>query len=171
MGHEDRHLRRGRDGHLHGTHHSHHLRTMVRLSRQLLSTLKINIRRALCSDLVYVILFPQLLCVVHFPDWCNTYGSLFSYCLGLSIRVTGGESLVGLPPLIHFPGFQEPTQEEVTNIFSFLTENWTDYIRTLSPQDKIIFFIFRLRRPRWKTEGRLEHSYSHSEPLPCCSLS
>ena len=70
-------------------------------------------RRALCSDLVYVILFPQLLCVVHFPDWCNTYGSLFSYCLGLGIRVTGGESLVGLPPLIHFPGFQEPTQEEV----------------------------------------------------------
>ena len=60
-----------------------------------------------------MILFPQLLCVVHFPDWCNTYGSLFSYCLGLSIRVTGGESLVGLPPLIHFPGFQEPTQEEV----------------------------------------------------------
>ena len=86
---------------------------MVRLSRQLLLTLRINIRRALCSDLVYVILFPQLLCVVHFPDWCNTYGSLFSYCLGLSIRVTGGESLVGLPPLIHFPGFQEPTQEEV----------------------------------------------------------
>jgi len=68
---------------------------------------------ALCSDLVYVILFPQLLCVVHFPDWCNTYGSLFSYCLGLGIRVTGGESLVGLPPLIHFPGFQEPTQEEI----------------------------------------------------------
>ncbi len=44
------------------------------------------VARALCSDLVYVILFPQLLCVVHFPEWCNTYGSLFSYCLGLSIR-------------------------------------------------------------------------------------
>ena len=42
---------------------------------------------ALCSDLVYVILFPQLLCVVHFPEWCNTYGSLFSYCLGLTIRL------------------------------------------------------------------------------------
>ena len=44
------------------------------------------VARALCSDLVYVILFPQLLCVVHFPEWCNTYGSLFSYCLGLGIR-------------------------------------------------------------------------------------
>merc|ERR1719334_2689049 len=53
---------------------------------------------ALCSDLVYVILFPQLLMVVHFPKYCNTYGSLFSYCLGLFIRFTGGEKLIGLPP-------------------------------------------------------------------------
>ena len=29
------------------------------------------------------------------------------------IRVSGGEALVGLPPLIHFPGFAEPTEEEV----------------------------------------------------------
>jgi high affinity choline transporter 7 len=38
--------------------------------------------RALCSDLVYVILFPQLLMTVHFKEYCNTYGSLFAYCLG-----------------------------------------------------------------------------------------
>jgi hypothetical protein len=40
--------------------------------------------RALCSDLVYVILFPQLLMTVHFKEYCNTYGSLFAYCLGKS---------------------------------------------------------------------------------------
>jgi len=68
---------------------------------------------ALCSDLVYVILFPQLLMVVHFPKHCNTYGSLFAYCLGLVIRVSGGEALIGLPPLIHFPGFAEPSEEEL----------------------------------------------------------
>jgi len=68
---------------------------------------------ALCSDLVYVILFPQLLMVVHFRKHVNTYGSLFAYCLGLGIRFTGGEALVGLPPLIHFPGFQEPTEDEL----------------------------------------------------------
>lgn len=68
---------------------------------------------ALCSDLVYVILFPQLLCVVHFPEWCNTYGSLFSYCLGLSIRLCGGEKLIGLPPLIEFPGFEPPSALEL----------------------------------------------------------
>ena len=57
---------------------------------QLGETLKIVINRwinnfvlrALCSDLVYVILFPQLLMTVHFSEYCNTYGSLFAYCLG-----------------------------------------------------------------------------------------
>ncbi|TRY80455.1 hypothetical protein TCAL_08824 [Tigriopus californicus] len=38
---------------------------------------------AMCSDLVYVILFPQLLIVVHFKDWVNTYGSLVAYLLGM----------------------------------------------------------------------------------------
>jgi len=68
---------------------------------------------ALCSDLVYVILFPQLLMVVHFKEYCNTYGSLFAYCLGLLIRLCGGEKLVRLPPLVYFPGYAEPSPEEV----------------------------------------------------------
>ncbi len=40
----------------------------------------------MCSDLVYVILFPQLLIVVHFKEWCNTYGSLSAYIVGLFFR-------------------------------------------------------------------------------------
>ena len=42
--------------------------------------------RAMCSDLVYVILFPQLLMVVHFKDQCNTYGSLTAYIVGMFFR-------------------------------------------------------------------------------------
>ena len=30
--------------------------------------------------------------------------------------MSGGEALVGLPPLVHFPGFAEPSEEEVINI-------------------------------------------------------
>uniref|UniRef100_A0A0K0EGU3 High-affinity choline transporter 1 n=1 Tax=Strongyloides stercoralis TaxID=6248 RepID=A0A0K0EGU3_STRER len=56
----------------------------------------------LCADLVYVILFPQLLCVVYFEK-SNTYGSLCGYIVGLVIRLSGGEPLVHLPPVIHFP--------------------------------------------------------------------
>lgn len=37
--------------------------------------------RYLCADLVYVILFPQLICVVYMKD-SNTYGSLAGYGVG-----------------------------------------------------------------------------------------
>jgi high affinity choline transporter 7 len=44
----------------------------------------------LCSDFVYVMLFPQLTCVVYFRD-VNTYGSLAGYIMGLFFRLAGGE--------------------------------------------------------------------------------
>ena len=61
----------------------------------------------LCSDLVYVILFPQLLCVVHLPSWTNTYGSLVGYLVAWFFRLTGGEELVSLPALIEYPFYDE----------------------------------------------------------------
>ncbi|XP_054746897.1 high-affinity choline transporter 1 [Anastrepha obliqua] len=73
---------------------------------------------SMCSDLVYVILFPQLLMVVHFKKHCNTYGSLAAYIVALFIRLSGGEALLGLPPLIHFPGYDAETQ---TQLFPFRT--------------------------------------------------
>lgn len=39
----------------------------------------------LCADLVYVILFPQLVCVVYFKH-SNTYGSVTGYIGGFSCR-------------------------------------------------------------------------------------
>lgn len=76
------------------------------------------ISRSMCSDLVYVILFPQLLMVVHFKKHCNTYGSLAAYIIALFIRLSGGEALLGLPALIHFPGYDEENQ---TQLFPFRT--------------------------------------------------
>lgn len=64
---------------------------------------------SMCSDLVYVILFPQLLMVVHFKDYCNTYGSLAAYIIAFVVRVSGGEPVMGLPALIHYPGYVEET--------------------------------------------------------------
>ncbi|KAI3381397.1 hypothetical protein SNEBB_005192 [Seison nebaliae] len=58
----------------------------------------------LCADLVYVILFPQLLLVVHWQK-ANTYGSLASYVLGLTFRLLVGEPVVRLPASIRFPGY------------------------------------------------------------------
>ncbi|RWS14213.1 high-affinity choline transporter 1-like protein [Dinothrombium tinctorium] len=71
----------------------------------------------LSSDLVYVILFPQLVCVVHFKKHCNTYGSLAAYIVGLLLRGLGGESILGLPPLIKYPWYNE----EDGQLFPFRT--------------------------------------------------
>nr|XP_039265400.1 high affinity choline transporter 1-like [Styela clava] len=55
----------------------------------------------LCSDFVYVILFPQLLCVIYFDP--NTYGSICAFTLGLILRLGGGEPAFKLDPFIHYP--------------------------------------------------------------------
>ena len=60
----------------------------------------------LCSDLVYVILFPQLCCVIYFQDG-NAYGAAFGYFMGLLFRIGGGERKIGLKPFIRFPFYSE----------------------------------------------------------------
>lgn len=72
----------------------------------------------MCSDLVYVILFPQLLMVVHFKEYCNTYGSLAAYIIAFLVRVSGGEQLMHLDPLIKFPGWDEENKRQ---LFPFRT--------------------------------------------------
>ena len=61
----------------------------------------------LCSDLVYVILFPQLLCVVYVPH-TNTYGSLFAYIIGFIFRILIGEPSLNIPAWIHFGPYIPP---------------------------------------------------------------
>lgn len=48
--------------------------------------------------------------VVHFKNYCNTYGSVASYIIGLFFRVAGGEPLIDLEPFIHFPGWNGKEQ-------------------------------------------------------------
>uniref|UniRef100_A0A915JCU9 High-affinity choline transporter 1 n=1 Tax=Romanomermis culicivorax TaxID=13658 RepID=A0A915JCU9_ROMCU len=63
----------------------------------------------LSSDLVYVILFPQLLSVVYMSK-VNTYGSIAGYAVGLIARGVGGEPLLDFSPIIEFWGFEGGTQ-------------------------------------------------------------
>ncbi|XP_070694325.1 high-affinity choline transporter 1-like [Pempheris klunzingeri] len=58
----------------------------------------------LSSDLVYVIIFPQLLSVL-FIKGTNTYGSVAGYIFGLLLRIGGGEPYLKLPPFIFYPGW------------------------------------------------------------------
>lgn len=67
----------------------------------------------LSSDLVYVIIFPQLLCVL-FIKGTNTYGSVAGYVFGLILRIGGGEPYLHLPPFIYYPGWI--TQEKIHHL-------------------------------------------------------
>ena len=81
----------------------------------------------LCADLVYVILFPQLLCVVYFKR-SNTYGCLLGYgggferaqhvdrlltggrfVVGMLLRLSGGEPLLHLPSFVQYPMYDAAT--------------------------------------------------------------
>lgn len=78
----------------------------------------------LCSDLVFVILFPQLVGAVHIP-FVNTYGSIVAYIIGLFFRISGGEDLIGLTPLIKYPLYKDKVQyfpfRTMTMLISFIT--------------------------------------------------
>ena len=56
----------------------------------------------LSSDLVYVILFPQVVAIFYLP-FANSYGSLCGIIMGLFFRITGGEPLLGIPGVICYP--------------------------------------------------------------------
>ena len=56
----------------------------------------------LCSDLVYCVLFPQLLLALYDPR-ANRWGSYAGMVVSATIRVATGEPLLGLPRLLPLP--------------------------------------------------------------------
>src|SRR4051794_17911683 len=71
----------------------------------LLMALKVQSVQALwffTSDLVYVLLFPQLVCALFDPR-ANRTGSMAAFFVSLALRIGGGEPLFGFAPLIPYP--------------------------------------------------------------------
>jgi solute carrier family 5 (high affinity choline transporter), member 7 len=71
----------------------------------LLMALKVQSVQALwffTSDLVYVLLFPQLVYALFDPK-ANRIGSIAAFSVSLAMRVAGGEPLLGIPALIQYP--------------------------------------------------------------------
>jgi len=95
---------------------------------------------ALSSDLVYVLLFPQLLIVVYFKEHCNTYGSLVSFLLAFFLRAAGGEDVLGIPVLIKYPSFDE---ENNLQLFPFRTLCMIVSLVTLVVVSKLAEWIFK----------------------------
>ncbi|XP_077507550.1 high-affinity choline transporter 1-like [Amblyomma americanum] len=61
---------------------------------------------SLCSDAVYVLLFPQLLCVLYFNQ-TNAYGSLMGFIVGCCLRWLFGVPALGLPVMVRLPLYDE----------------------------------------------------------------
>ncbi|XP_049430226.1 high-affinity choline transporter 1-like isoform X2 [Epinephelus fuscoguttatus] len=71
------------------------------------------------GDLLYCVVLPQLICVLHSTS-ANTYGAISGYILGLLLRGASGEPMLGIPPLILYPGWTE-VDGVITQYFPFRT--------------------------------------------------
>jgi high affinity choline transporter 7 len=56
----------------------------------------------LCADLVYVILFPQLVLALYFKR-ANRKGAIAGIIIGLFLRFGGGEPIFGISPFLPYP--------------------------------------------------------------------
>uniref|UniRef100_A0A3Q3DKA9 High-affinity choline transporter 1-like n=1 Tax=Hippocampus comes TaxID=109280 RepID=A0A3Q3DKA9_HIPCM len=73
----------------------------------------------LTTDLLYCIVTPQLVCVVHLRS-ANCYGAISGYTVALLLRVLSGEPALGIPPVILYPGWREE-DGVITQYFAFRT--------------------------------------------------
>jgi len=76
----------------------------------------------LCSDIIYVVLFPELLCVLYF-GYANTYGAMFGFILGFLLRLLGGEPLINMPAVIKYPLYKASGNGSFVQNFPFRTLN------------------------------------------------
>ena len=60
----------------------------------------------LCSDFVYCLLFPQLVCAL-FDKKANVYGSVAGFVVAFILRFGGGDATLGLPILIPYPMIED----------------------------------------------------------------
>ena len=89
------------------THMGHVIRVSIVLLGAVATVLALKVQSVqalwfFTSDLVFVLLFPQLLWALFDPK-ANRIGSITAFCLSAFLRIGAGEPLLGLPALLAYP--------------------------------------------------------------------
>jgi len=93
----------------------------------------------LCADFVYVIMYPQFVCIM-FLKGTNAYGSLVAFIVGLFFRMTGGDNTLHIPALIKYPWYQDFDDSQ---LFPFRTMSMLISFFTLIFVSYLTDFLFR----------------------------
>ena len=144
-----------------------HLKLVIRITIALIGVgavalaLRVQSVQALwffTSDLVFVLLFPQLVCALFDPR-ANLAGSVAAFTVSLALRLGGGEPLFGIPPLIPYP-------ELAAHLLPIDAARWYDEagallfpFKTLAAATGLILLplVSRLTRPLERTAAAAQH--------------
>ncbi|KAH7979089.1 hypothetical protein HPB49_008093 [Dermacentor silvarum] len=88
--------------------------------------------------------------------WCNAAGSVTAFTLGLALRVLGGEPVLGIPAIMHYPLYDDGRQ-----LFPFKTATMLLSVIKLLAVSRVADWVTGSKRA-----GRLE-----TLPSPVCQLS
>ncbi|KAK9516732.1 hypothetical protein VZT92_024647 [Zoarces viviparus] len=111
------------------------------------------------GDLLYCVILPQLVCVLHL-GCANSYGAISGYLVGLLLRGLSGEPLLGIPPLILYPGWREVdgvivqyfpfrTLAMLSSLTCVITVSWLvelGFCRQLIPQSWDLLGVFEEKK-------------------------
>ena len=75
----------------------------------------------LAGDLGYVVVFPQFLASVYFPEYVNKSGSVAAVLISLLLRLIIGEELVGLPAVLTIKDIPVKTTLMLVSLISLFT--------------------------------------------------